>query len=82
MRLDKNIIDAVKAIGHDRLIIHSTGVYSCSTTPDDRFGQGAVRMANGAVVYGSKNIVVLGDIYVTAPYTLVDLKDAKNNPDS
>lgn len=75
MRIDKNVIEAIKAVGHDRIVIHDTGVYSCKVTPDTKFGDKATIMKNAAIVYGARNIVALGDVYLTAPFGVVDLKD-------
>lgn len=75
MRIDQNIINAVKAVGHDRLILHETGIYSCKITDDVRAGDKGTFLPNAAIVYGVKSIVMLGDLYLTAPYGSADLRE-------
>lgn len=77
MRINKNTINAIKAIGHDRIVIHQTGVYSCMVTEDTKFGAQGTRMQNAAIVQGGA-ITMLGDLYLTAPYALIDLKDEQS----
>lgn len=75
MRIDKNIIEAIKRVGHDRIVLHDGNVYSCKVTDDQKFGDKGAKMNDAAAVYGARNIIMLGDIYITAPFALVDLKD-------
>jgi hypothetical protein len=75
MRLDKNVIDAVKKAGHDRIVIHDTGVYSCKVDPETRMGDKATVMHGAAIVYGAKNIILIGDTFITAPYVAFDLRE-------
>lgn len=75
MKIDKNIIAAVKKIGHDRIVIHETGVYSCRVDPETKIGDKATVMKQAAIVYGSKNIVSIGDVFITAPYVAFDLRE-------
>lgn len=73
MILTKNIIDAVKAAGHDRIVIHELGVFSCKVTPATKFGDKGAWLDNAAVIYGSKNIVHVGDVYLNGSFALFDL---------
>jgi len=75
MRIDKNIIEAIKTIGHDRIIVHDGSVYSCKITDEQKFGEKGAKMNNVAIVHGAKSIIKLGDLYITAPYAMVDLKN-------
>jgi len=79
MRLDKNVLEAIKKVGHDRIVIHDTGIYSCLVTPETKMGDKATVMKDAAIVYGSKNIVSIGDVFITAPYTSFDLKVNEQN---
>lgn len=75
MKIDNNIVAAVRKIGHDRLVVHPTGIYSCKVTPDVKFGDKGTALKDASIIYGAKNIVLLGDIYLTAPFGVVDLKN-------
>lgn len=75
MKIDQNIIEAVKAIGHDRIVIHETGVYSCLVDPDTKLGDKATVMRQAAIVYGVKSIINVGDVFITAPYVAFDLRE-------
>lgn len=75
MKIDKNIIAAVKKIGHDRIVIHPTGIYSCRVDPETKIGDKATVMKQAAIVYGSKSIILIGDVFITAPYTAFDLRE-------
>lgn len=73
MRLDKNIIDAVKKIGHDRIVIHELGLFSCKVTEKTKFGDKGAWLENASIVYGAKSIVHVGDVYINGSFALFDL---------
>lgn len=75
MKIDQNIIKAVKAVGHDRVIIHPTGVYSCKVTSDAQMGDKATILRDLAIVYGVKSIILIGDAFLTAPFVAFDLRE-------
>lgn len=73
MKIDQNIINAVKAVGHDRIVIHELGMFSCKVTPKTKFGDKGAWLDNASIVYGVKNIVHVGDTYVNGSFALFDL---------
>lgn len=73
MKIDQNIIKAVKAMGHDRIVIHELGMFSCKVTPKTKFGDKGAWLDNASIVYGAKNIVHVGDTYVNGSFALFDL---------
>ena len=73
MKIDQNIIKAVKAVGHDRIVIHELGMFSCKVTPKTKFGDKGAWLDNASIVYGAKNIVYVGDTYVNGSFALFDL---------
>jgi len=74
MKLDKNIIEAVKAVGHDRIVIHDMGMFSCKVTEKTKFGDKGAWLENASIIYGVKNIVQVGDVYLNGSFALFDLK--------
>ena len=80
MRIDKNIIDAVKAKGYDRIVVaeESGLVFSCKVTQSAKFGENGAVMQGASMVNGAKSILFVGDIVVNGSYIVMDLKDVTN----